>query len=270
MGRGNAVLPAPTLTVVSYGGGTNSAAMLVGLLERGERPDCIVFCDTGSEKPNTYAHILEVSEWCATVGFPTIQTIRGSQPRQIEDGSLERECLRLGAMPSKAMGFGACSQKWKVDPFQKWVKAQAFPAKPTRLVGFDADEPQRMERAQGYEDKLCERRYPLIEWDWGRDECVAAIARAGLSQPGKSACFFCPSSKKHEILTLRDEYPELLARALEIERRALAGEGQAPAFRGKGLGRHFAWADVVKMADAQLCMFSDAGVPEMDCGCYDG
>ena len=37
---------------------------------------------------------------------------------------------------------------------------------------------------------------------WGRDDCVAAIARVGLPQPGKSACFFCPSSKKHEIITL--------------------------------------------------------------------
>ena len=87
MDKENAVSPAPTFTIVSYGGGTNSAAMLVGLLEREERPDAIVFCDTGSEKPNTYAHILEVSEWCATVGFPAIQTIRGSQPRQITDAS---------------------------------------------------------------------------------------------------------------------------------------------------------------------------------------
>ena len=36
-------------TIVSYGGGTNSTAMLVGLWERGERPDAIVFADTGGE-----------------------------------------------------------------------------------------------------------------------------------------------------------------------------------------------------------------------------
>lgn len=257
------------MLIVSYGGGTNSTAMLVGLLERGERPDAIVFADTGSEKPHTYGHVLLVSEWCATHGFPAVETVKGSQPRQLEDGSLEAECLRLGCLPSRAMGFGACSQKWKIDPFNKWLRAKGLTEKPTKLIGFDFDEPERAERAPA-EEPLCLRRYPLIEWGWGREECVAAIDRAGLPQPGKSACFMCPSSKKHEILTLRDQYPELLDRALEIERRALAGEGQAPAFRGKGLGRHFAWADVVKMADAQLCMFSDAGVPAVDCGCYDG
>ena len=257
--------------IVSYGGGTNSAALLVGLHERGERCDHIVFCDTGSEKPHTYEHIAEVSAWCLTVGFPAITTIKGSQPMQIKDGSLEAECVRLGALPSKAMGFGACSQKWKVDPFRKWVRAQSFSEKPTRLVGFDADEPHRRDRAESYDDADCIRRYPLIEWGWGRDECVEAIARSGLSQPGKSACFFCPSSKKHEILELRERYPDLLNRALAMEARALAGEGQAPAFRGKGLGRYFSWSEFLKTHDAgdpQLELF--AATVEVDCGCYDG
>jgi len=42
--------------VVSFGGGTNSTAMLVGMWERGERPDAILFADTGGEKPHTYQH----------------------------------------------------------------------------------------------------------------------------------------------------------------------------------------------------------------------
>lgn len=33
--------------MVSYGGGTNSTAMLIGMVERGERPDAILFADTG-------------------------------------------------------------------------------------------------------------------------------------------------------------------------------------------------------------------------------
>lgn len=256
------------MIVVSYGGGTNSTAMLVGLHERGERPDAIVFADTGSEKPHTYDHVREVSAWCAGVGFPTIETVKGSQPRQLEDGSLENECLRLGALPSKAMGFGACSMKWKQDPFRAWIRRHEKPH--TVLVGFDADEHNRVTRSEGYADKDYAKRYPLVEWDWGREECVAAIARAGLRQPGKSACFFCPSSKKREILELREQYPDLLARALEIERKALAGEGQAPAFRGGGLGRSFSWASFLQMTDAQMELFSDAGTPEVDCGCYDG
>lgn len=267
---------APTVTtghqLVSYGGGTNSTAMLVGLWERGERPDAIVFADTGSEKPHTYEHVALVSKWCESVGFPAIVTVKGDQPQQIKDGSLYNECLRLGVLPSKAYGFGSCSMKWKVEPQRKYDRAYAKErsielSDITRLVGFDADEPSRMDRGVANAHKVpSKQRFPLIEWGWGRDECVDAIARAGLPQPGKSACFFCPSSKVPEIIQLGRDYPELLDQALEMERKALAGEGQAPALRGKGLGRSFAWIEIVKYQDAQCDMFTQ----EADCGCYDG
>ena len=90
---------------------------------------------------------------------------------------------------------------------------------------------------------------------------LEAIARAGLKQPGKSACFMCPSSRKPEVTWLRDTHPALYGRSLEMERRAIAGEGQAPAARVKGLGRHWNWATFAG---------SDVASPEVDCGCYDG
>jgi hypothetical protein len=166
--------------------------------------------------------------------------------------------------------------KWKLEPQRKFDRAFAAMhgievADITRLVGFDADEENRMTRAIANAHKApSKQRFPLIEWGWGREECVAAIARAGLPQPGKSACFFCPSSKVHEILQLQKESPELLAIALEIERKALAGDGQSPAFRGGGLGRTFAWATVIENDKAQGKLFNDSVTPEIDCGCYDG
>jgi hypothetical protein len=260
------------ITIVSYGGGTNSTAMLVGLHERGERPDAITFADTGGEKPHTYTHIVAVNEWCERVGFPRIETLSGTMPQQVIDGTLEQECLRLGSLPSKAYGFSSCSMKWKVDAQNKYAKRVAALmgeelSAITRLVGFDADEESRVTRGKSTEHKqLWRNRYPLFEWGWGRDECVEAIARAGLPQPGKSACFFCPSSKKHEIIQLAKDYPALARRALEMERRALAGEGQAAATTSKGLGRGFAWADVL----AHKIPLTEVGMPDVDCGCYDG
>lgn len=40
--------------VVSYGGGTNSTALLVGMVNNKIIPDAIIFADTGGEKPETY------------------------------------------------------------------------------------------------------------------------------------------------------------------------------------------------------------------------
>lgn len=273
--------------IVSYGAGTNSTAILVGLYERGERPDAITFADTGGEKPHTYSHLEEVNAWCERVGFPLVTVVKGSQPQQLKDGGLYEECIRLGVLPSKAYGFSSCSQKWKIEPQRKFDKDFAEKhgidlKQITRLIGFDADEHSRVERALSYADRTpTQQAFPLYEWGWGREECVEAIKRAGLKQPGKSACFYCPSTKKGEILELRTTYPLLFQKAVEMERVALAGEGKAPALRGKGLGRSFNWGEFAQQADIEMAkeanfkerqidLFSDAGAVEMDCGCYDG
>lgn len=41
------------LKVVSFGGGVNSTAVLIGLHDRSEIPDAILFADTGGEKPKS-------------------------------------------------------------------------------------------------------------------------------------------------------------------------------------------------------------------------
>lgn len=232
-------------TVVSYGAGTNSTAMLVGLNERGERPDLILFADTGGERPETYRQRDRVSDWCESVGFPRIVTVA-------KETTLEADCLTRGALPSVAYGFKSCSDHFKIRPQKRWIKAQGI-TDALYWVGIDAGEAHRA--------KYEKTRYPLIEWDWAREECVEAIARAGLPQPGKSACWFCPSSKPREILELGRTHPELLT-------RALAMEANAELTSVKGLGRSYAWADLVKFSEAQLDMFSN-GI-EAPCGCYDG
>jgi hypothetical protein len=69
-----------------------------------------------------------------------------------------------------------------------------------------------------------------------REDCERSIREAGLPVPMKSACFFCPASKRQEILWLRERHPDLLQRALAIERNA------APNLTSvSGLGRSFSW-----------------------------
>jgi hypothetical protein len=54
----------------------------------------------------------------------------------------------------------------------------------------------------------------------------------------KSACWFCPASKKPEIVWLQQHHPDLLGRALAIERNARDGLTSV-----KGLGRSFSWEE---------------------------
>lgn len=252
------------MRVVAYGGGTNSTAMLVWMYENNQRPDLILFADTGGEKPYTYDHIKVVNAWLESIGFPQI-VITWKRGRIYVGETLEENCLRKNMLPSVAYGFKSCSLKYKVQPQDMYCNNNAdckalWAAgwKVNKYIGFDADE---VRRAKFHTDEKYEFIYPLISAGWGREECVQAIARAGLPQPGKSACFFCPSSKKKEILDLRDQYPDLM-------KRALAMEAQANLTSVKGLGRSFSWQEFLNKQDAPD-LFSDAG-KEMDCGCYDG
>lgn len=254
--------------VVSYGGGTNSTAMLIGLVKRQEPVDLILFADTGGERPGTYAYLKLFSDWLTERGYPAIVTVCYTN----KDGdrvTLESRSLQTERLPSLAYGFKKCSLRFKRDPQNKYVNNWQ-PARDCwsrgdqviKLLGFDADESHRMQTSR--DDSKYRYLYPLVEWNWGREECVEAIESAGLPSPGKSSCFFCPAMKPREILQLKACHPDLLERALAIERAA------APHCRGAivGLGRDWKWERMIKADEAQLKLFKTG--PKTLCGCYDG
>ncbi|SEB72457.1 3'-phosphoadenosine 5'-phosphosulfate sulfotransferase (PAPS reductase)/FAD synthetase [Pseudomonas saponiphila] len=245
--------------VVSYGAGTNSTAMLVEMVKRGMRVDLITFADTGGERRENYEYLEMFSGWLVARGFPSIVTVRkGGRPE-----TLEENCHRMKMLPSVAYGFKSCSQKYKGEPqdayCNNWEPAKAAwtsGQKVIKCIGYDAGEPQR---AKFDEDKKYKWRYPLIEWDMGREECIKSIRAAGLPLPGKSSCFFCPNSKQHEILSLPDDLKE----------RAIAIERGANLTSVKGLGRRWRWEDLIASDRDQMRLFDDSH-QEMPCGCYDG
>ena len=245
-------------TILSYGGGTNSKAIAVEMVRRGEKIDAITFSDTGGEKPETYKDVHETSDWLVSRGYPEIIWLR--KPHKvgsIEVLSLEDECLSSRNLPGIAYGFGSCSDKWKMQPFKKWLKSTGW-ADVVVLIGFDADEQHRADRGDDYKSGYS-KRYPLIEWGWGREDCIEAIKKSGLSLPGKSACFFCPSSKKSEVIGLKYSHPDLFKRAVAIEKNA-------DLTKIKGLGRNYSWADLSEADDLQDDLF---GKP-IPCVCWDG
>ena len=253
------------LTVVSYGGGTNSTALLVEYAKRGLNVDLILFADTGGEKPHTYKYVEMFSEWLVNNGLPEIITVQQVN-KEGEKITLEGICLQQKQLPSLAYGFKSCSQKHKIAPQDKFVN-NWHPAKEawkrgekiTKLIGYDADEHHRTQK--DYTDKKYDFSYPLVDWDMGRDECIETIENAGLCLPGKSACYFCPASKQSEIRQLAATYPELANRALEME-------ANADLTSMKGLGRNFSWAKLLATEE----MFDDdySMAPELSCDCYDG
>lgn len=253
------------MNVVAFGGGVDSTAMLIGLHERGEVVDLILFADTGGEKPHTYEHIAVFNEWLSDHGMPVIRRVARVNQAGAER-NLEQDCLDGKMLPSIAYGFKACSIKYKRDPQDKFCNnyqpckdVWAGGEKVVKLIGYDLGESHR---AAIPEDDKYLYRYPLIEWEWDRIACLKAIDRAGIPIPSKSACFFCPSSKKQEIMALRRTYPALAVRAVAMEQNAILSAV-------KGLGRSFAWGDLYAADDAQAKLFPESPIEEA-CECYDG
>lgn len=201
-------VPAPV--IAAYGGGVDSTAMLIGMVQRGERVDVALFADTGSEKPQTYAYVELFRAWLAQHGIP-LHTVR-YEPQNFKHyppyRTLAENCFTNGTLPSISFGRHSCSQKWKVAPQDKWceqwepaIRCWAAGGKATKLIGYDAGprDSKRYAHSEGHQDARYNYRCPLQEWGWDRERCEAEIAAAGLPVPVKSACYMCGAMKPWEM-----------------------------------------------------------------------
>ena len=250
------------MIVVAFGGGVNSSALLIEANNRGYSIDRILFADTGGERPDTHVHIKRMSDWSKAHNQPGIERV-AFVDKSGKEVTLENRCLEQKMLPSLAYGFKKCSLRFNRSPKDKRMNSDPRAkdiwqagGKVEKWLGIDADESHR---AKIFEDKKYTYRYPLVEWDLGREECREIIAAAGLEIPKKSSCFFCPASKLDEIRQLQRCHPDLLARALALE-------ANAETRTVKGLGRRIAWKTIIDSDESQIWLFPSS----IACNCYDG
>ena len=136
-------LPESPLTI-AYGGGVDSTAMLVGLVERGIPWQLALMADTGAEKSATYAYLPTINAWIRSKGLPEVQIVR-YVPKIAPYTTLEGECAKNATLPSLAFGMKSCSLKWKKEPQddykETWspaIEAWSGGQKIVTAVGLDA------------------------------------------------------------------------------------------------------------------------------------
>lgn len=251
-----------TYKIVGYGAGVDSTAMLIMLTKQGVKIDFIIFSDTGGEKPDTYAFIPKFSDWLLKNGQPEITIVKYKR-EDGEEETLEQEMLRRNVLPPIAYGFKSCSDKYKIRPLNRFLKdnhPEIFEGKqkPIKYIGFDMGEIRRMKPDP---TGLFENKYPLIENKISRQEAEKIIKAEGFCLPPKSSCFFCPNMKRHEILRLPED---LKQRAVELENRA-----KENLIELKGLGRNYAWKDLIEADKNQLKAFDDLDMFQQPCECVD-
>lgn len=200
------------LHVLSYGGGTQSTAMLL-MMGKGEIPiaEIVIHADTGSELPETVA-FLEVAkkytEEVLKVPFVVTRSHRGS---------LHADYLRLNAIP--IIGARSCTSNFKILPQRRLIRAIVGNRRGKELafcsLGITTDEASR--RVENSDVKWCGVRFPLLDdRPTSREECVEMNEAHGWSV-AKSGCFCCPYAGAKHWRELKKNHPDLFQLAVELE-----------------------------------------------------
>lgn len=200
------------LNTWAWGVGVDSTAGIIEMHSRGERIDMVLTADM-PERTSTLRFRDVFMKWMRERDIPC--EIVSYEPKNFKNFppyfDLLTNCLTNGTLPSIAFGFSSCSQKWKAQPQDTWMKtwplaqqswSQGLPI--VKCIGYDASprDSQRYAHAEGYVSDLYEFRYPLREWGWTRDDCHKRIFEELGVTVEKSSCFFCTASKEHEIEAL--------------------------------------------------------------------
>ena len=237
---------APTLTVLSLGGGVQSSVMA---LMAGESlpptgsggafdsiPDCAIFADTHWEPPSVYEHI----EWLAGhLPFPLYVVDNGRSLREdvkaLTNHSDSRNYVDIPVYlkgregESDGIGRRQCTDNYKIRPIRRRIREmlglrprQRVPAGTTveLWLGISTDEAIRMKDSR---DRWITNRYPLIEAGMSRKDC-ADWWEARYDRPlERSACVACPFQSRSRWVETKRRWPELFAEAVEIDARMRGG-----------------------------------------------
>tara|TARA_R100000900_G_scaffold1326_2_gene2843 strand:+ start:8315 stop:9193 length:879 start_codon:yes stop_codon:yes gene_type:complete len=235
---------AKPLEVLSYGGGTQSTAMLCLILEgKLPRPDLILHADTGSELPETVEFLNEARRLCAKMNRPFVIV-------ESHRGKLHEDYMSKGTLP--IIGVRSCTMNFKIQPQRRFIREivgrRNGKIMATFWLGITTDEEDRSivknkdapnfgERQVQTDVKWVSLYYPLLDaFPMTRQEAIQINTNHGL-EVGKSGCFCCPYAGSKHWLSLRDNNPDLWQLCLDMEEAKSIADTEKGRKGGRGLFR---------------------------------
>lgn len=79
--KGLSFFPPASPWGINFGGGIDSTAVIIECINRGHRPDWILFADTGSERPETLVHVDEMNKFIRNMNKVTTKDL----PEMLKD-----------------------------------------------------------------------------------------------------------------------------------------------------------------------------------------
>ena len=220
---------------VSLSGGKDSTAMLLLMIERGMPIDTVISADTGMEFPEMYEHLAKVDDYLFRERGLHITTLR--HPKGFEWMMFEEPKQRKSSIENRARygvppygnGWPGIHVRWctgqlKTHLVNKEVNRLKADKAALHYVGIAADETKRCK------DDI----YPLVMWCITEADALQICYDRGFDFGGlykiynRASCWCCPFQRIGELRKLRRHHPELWARLMELDERAIAQFGPGP------------------------------------------
>lgn len=238
-------------TVWSYGGGTQTAAIAVLILQgKLPKPDLIVMADTGREIETTWAYLRDVVQPALDAIGLTVEIVPHELSRVDLYDSKGGDLLLIPAFTSQN-GEGKmntyCSSEWKRDTLARYLRQRGVTDCAVWL-GISTDEVERMKPSR---NKWQRHIYPLIEMvPLNRVACSALVQSFGWPAPPKSRCWMCPNQSPLMWADMRREQPGEFAKAVDFETEIRERDAHVWLHRAM-----IPLTDAVDLTDMQLFLF---------------
>lgn len=227
------------LKILSLGAGVQSSTLaLMAAHGELEMPDGAIFADVQNEPPSVYAWL----DWLEQqLPYPVYRITKGN----LAERALLIRTSRHGnqyqkhAPPAFMLDPGTgkvgimmrqCTVDFKIDPIRK--KLRELGGKQLGVeqwIGISQDESHRMKPSR---DAWVTNRWPLIEKNFTRQQCLQWMQEKGYPLPPRSSCVFCPYHSPTEWLRLKTDEPNSFAEAVAFERNFQVTMSQVKGFRG--------------------------------------
>lgn len=186
--------------VVSFGGGTQSTAIAVLILqERLPRPDLVLFVDTGREASETLSYF---ERWTRPAleafGVPVV-VARSRDWATVDLFSANGSCCLLPAFTTREGRVGKlpafCSGEWKRAVVHRVLRSRGFDAVDL-WIGYSLEEFHH--RASVDRLDWIRQLYPLVDLKLRRCGCVSLVEAFGWPEPARSSCWMCSNRTDEE------------------------------------------------------------------------
>jgi 3'-phosphoadenosine 5'-phosphosulfate sulfotransferase (PAPS reductase)/FAD synthetase len=209
--------------VISLGAGVQSStmALMAACGEITPMPLAAIFADTQAEPASVYRWL----DWLEKqLPFPVARVSKGS----LREGMLKVRTSRKSGLtyekhsipahiehPTRGNGILGrhCTLSYKITPITQWLR-QYKKQTVSLWIGISVDESDRMKPNR---ESWIRNRWPLIEKDMTRQDCLDWMKSHGYPMPPRSSCIFCPYHNDAEWHQMKTEDVEAWEEAIATE-----------------------------------------------------